>query len=132
MKAQRIHPSFHISCLRLFNKNNNKVIPKREVRAYYDFGNAEDNEWLVDEILMHQWNKNSVLFLVQWNLGDTTWEPYAECKDLAALDRYLELLGILDNEWRKLPRKALTVKKSLDSGPMTSELNRRVGHPNWQ
>ena len=121
---------FHISCLRPFNKNDNKVFPKREVRAYYDFGDAEDNEWLVDEILAHQWNKNSVSFLVQWNLGDTTWEPYSECKDLAALDRYLELLGIPDNEWRKLPRKASTVKKSLDSGPTTSELNRRVGRPN--
>ena len=65
LKAQRIHPSFHISCLRPFNKNDNKVFPKREVRAYYDFGDAEDNEWLVDEILAHQWNKNSVSFLVQ-------------------------------------------------------------------
>ena len=86
----------------------------------------------MDEILAHQWNKNSVLFLVQWNLEDTTWELYSECKDLAALDRYLELLGILDNEWRKLPRKASTVKKSLDSGPTTSELNRRVSHSNWR
>jgi len=130
LKARRIHPSFHIGRLRPFNKNDDKVFPKREVRAYYDFGDAEDNEWLVDEILAHQWNKNSVSFLVQWNLGDTTWEPYSECKDLAALDRYLELLGIPDNEWRKLPRKASTVKKSLDSGPTTSELNRRVGRPN--
>src|ERR1700683_769714 len=86
--------------------------------------------WLVDEILAHQWTKNKVLVLVQWNLGDTTWELYSKCKDLAALDRYLELLGIPDNEWRRLPRKALTVKKSLDSGPTTSELNRRVSHPN--
>src|ERR1700722_8148639 len=85
----------------------------------------------MDEILAHQWNKYSVLFLVQWNLGDTTWEPYSECKDLTALDRYLELLGIPDNEWRKLLRKASTVKKSLDSGPMTSELNRQVGRQNW-
>ena len=116
--------------MRPFDKNYNKVFPKREVRAYYDFGDAEDNEWLVDEILAHQWNKNSVLFLVQWNLGNMTWEPYSKCKDLTALDRYLELLGIPDNEWRKLPRKASTVKKSLDSGPTTSELNRQVGHPN--
>ena len=98
LKAQRIHPSFHVSRLRPFNKNDDKVFPKREVRAYYDFGDAKDEEWLVDEILAHQWNKNSILFLVQWNLGDTTWELYSEYKDLAALDRYLELLGIPDNE----------------------------------
>jgi hypothetical protein len=52
------------------------------------------------------------------------WELYSECKVLVALDRYLELLGIPDNEWRKLLRKASTVKKSVDSGPATSELNR--------
>jgi hypothetical protein len=116
--------------LRPFNKNDNKVFPKREVRAYYDFGDAKDNKWLVDEMLTHQWNKNSVSFLVQWNLGDMMWELYSECKDLMALDRYLELLGIPDSEWRILPRKASTVKKLLDSGPTTSELNRQVGHPN--
>ena len=116
--------------MRPFNKNNNKVFPNREVQVYHDIGDAEDNEWLVDEILAHQWNKNSVLFLVQWNLGDTTWEPFTKCKDLAALDRYLELLGIPDNEWRKLLRKALTVKKLVDSGPMTSELKRQVSRPN--
>ena len=67
---------------------------RHEVRAYYDFGEAEDSEWLVDEIIAHQWKGTKVSFLVQWNLGDTTWEPYSECKDLMALDRYLELLGI--------------------------------------
>ena len=118
---------FHVSRLRPFNKNNNKVFPKSEVQAYYDFGDAKDEEWLVDEILAHQWNKNSISFLVQWNLGDTTWEPYSECKDLAALDRYPELPGIPDNEWRKLPRKASTVKKSVDYSPPTNERKRRVG-----
>ena len=49
---------------------------RHEVRAYYDFGEAEDSEWLVDEIIAHQWKGTKVSFLVQWNLGDTTWEPY--------------------------------------------------------
>ena len=87
---------------------------------------------MVDEILAHQWNKNNILFLVQWNLGDMTWEPYSECKDLAALDRYLEILGIPDNDWKKLPRKASTVKKSVDSGPLTNERKGRVSHSKWQ
>src|SRR6202040_1203652 len=90
LKAQRIHPSFHATRLCLYNKNDDVLFPKREVRAFYDFGDAEDDEWLVDKILAHQWEGNNVSFLVQWNLGDTTWEQYSACKDLAALDRYLE------------------------------------------
>jgi len=107
LKAQMIHPSFHVSRLCTFNANDNKLFPRCEVRAYYDFGEAEDSEWLVDEIIAHQWKGTKVSFLVQWNLGDTTWEPYSECKDLMALDRYLELLGVEGKDWHNLPRKAL-------------------------
>jgi len=69
--VNRLHP---------FKKNDNKIFPKWEVCAYYDFGNAKDEEWLVDNILAHRWEGNKISFLVQWNLGDTTWEPYNECK----------------------------------------------------
>jgi hypothetical protein len=86
LKAQRIHPLFHVTRLRPHNKNDDALFPKREVCAYYNFGDAEDEEWLVDDILAHQWKGKKVSFLVQWNLGDTTWEPYSQCKDLAALD----------------------------------------------
>jgi hypothetical protein len=72
----------------------------------YDFGDAEDEEWLVDDIVAHRWEGTKVSFLVQWNLGDMTWELYTKCKDLEALDRYLELLGIDDEDWKMLPRKA--------------------------
>jgi len=109
LKAQRIHPLFHVSCLCPFKKNDDKIFSKCEVYTYYDFGNAEDEEWLVDNILAHHWEGNRVSFLVQWNLGDTTWEPYNECKELTALDRYLKLLGINDEDWKKLPRRSLTI-----------------------
>ena len=33
------------------------------------------------------------------------WELYAERKELRALDRYLELLGIDNGDWKKLPKK---------------------------
>ena len=89
LKAQRIHPSFHVSRLRTFNMNDNKLFPRCEVCAYYDFSEAEDNKWLVDEMIAHQWKGTKVSLLVQWNLRDTTWEPYSECKDVMALDRYL-------------------------------------------
>ena len=62
-------------------------------------------------------NGNKVSFLVQWNLRDTTWEPYSKCKELEALDRYLELLGIDDDDWRKLPRKASEVRERLGKHP---------------
>ena len=44
LKAQRIHPLFHVSRLRPFEKNDDKIFPKHEVCTYYDFG-AEDEEW---------------------------------------------------------------------------------------
>ena len=65
------------------------------------FSDAKDHEWLVDNIITHRWKKNNISFLIQWNLGDTTWERYAECKELTALDQYLELLGIDNGDWKK-------------------------------
>ena len=94
LKARRIVLLFHVSLLRQYHKSDNTIFPMREVRTFYDFGDAEDNEWLVDDIIAHKWEGNIISFLVQWNLGDTTWELYTECKELMALDRYLELLGI--------------------------------------
>jgi hypothetical protein len=76
----------------------------REVQIYYDFGKAEEHKWLVDEILTHKWEGNKVEFLVQWNLGDTTWESYTQCKELEALDRYLELQGLEGDQWKQLSR----------------------------
>lgn len=105
LKARRIHPTFHASRLREYLKNDDRAFPKREVRAFYDFGDNEDEEWLVDEILAHEWNNQELKLLVQWNLGDTTWEPVSECDKLTALDRYLELQGIKTKEWKDLPRR---------------------------
>ena len=39
---------------------------------------------------------------VQWSLGDTTWEPLSSCKELEALDNYLELRGVKSP--KELPR----------------------------
>jgi hypothetical protein len=126
LKAQRIHPSFHILRLCHYISNDNKVFPRCEVCTYYDFSDAKDNEWLVDGILTHQWNGNKVLFLVQWNLGDTTWEQYSECKDLEALDRYLELLGIDENNWKRLLRKASITTEQMSRSLNANKPTRRV------
>src|SRR3984957_20223142 len=65
LKARRIHPSFHISRLHTFNANDDKLFPRREVRAYYDFGEAKDSKWLVDKIITHQWKGTKVSFLAK-------------------------------------------------------------------
>ena len=71
---------------------------------YYDFSAPDDQEWLVEEILAHKWDKNNLLFHVRWNMGDTTWEPLQACHELQALDNYLQLIGV--NDVSHLPRKA--------------------------
>ena len=50
----------------------------------------------MDEIHAHRWAHNKLEFKVRWNLGDTTWEPYENCKELSALDDYLDLVGVDD------------------------------------
>jgi hypothetical protein len=82
------------------------LFPNRASVEPYDFSAPEDTEWYVDEITAHKWDGKKLLLQVQWNLGNTTWEPLANCKELEALDRYLELLGI-DN-WKSLPQRTST------------------------
>ena len=65
--------------------------PKKDTKVYYDFGNDKDQEWLVEEILAHKWNHNDLELQVKWLVGDVTWELLSSCKDLEALDIYLEL-----------------------------------------
>lgn len=83
--------------------NDDVLFPHREAHTYYNFGTPDDQEWLVDDILAHKWDKNKLSFQVHWNMGDTTWESYETCKDLQVLDDYLHLIGV-DNH-RDLPRK---------------------------
>ncbi|KAG6804836.1 hypothetical protein H0H92_002076, partial [Tricholoma furcatifolium] len=71
------------------------MFPNRATPEPYDFGAPDDQEWFVDEITSHRWIDGNQLELeVRWSLGDSTWEPLSECKDLEALDRYLELQGV--------------------------------------
>jgi hypothetical protein len=103
LRARNIHDRFHRSKLRPHHANDDVLFPHREPHRFYDFGTPDDQEWLVEEILAHQWDRDRLSFQVLWNLGDTTWEPYSSCKDLRALDDYLRLLGV--EEPSELPRK---------------------------
>lgn len=103
LKNRRIHPKFHVSLLRRHEANDDALFPRREARAFYDFGADDTAEWMVDEIIGHEWSGQKCQFHVRWTMGDHTWEPYDHCKDLAALDEYCRLMGV--KSWRALPRK---------------------------
>ena len=96
LRARNLHDRFHQSKIRPYHANDDALFPHREALTYYDFGIPDDQEWLVDEILSHKWEQKSLSLQIQWNLGDTTWEPFESCKDLRALSDYLQLIGVDD------------------------------------
>jgi len=95
LTAQRIHPTFQESLIQAHVPNNDHHFPHHNTATSYDFSAAKEPEWFVDEILAHQWmSQDSLEFQVKWTLGDITWEPLAKCKELWALDKYLELCRV--------------------------------------
>ena len=97
-------PVFHTGLIRRYEANNDDLFPRREAKSFYDFGSHKDEEWLVDEILSHRWiNSKDLEFQVRWTLGDVTWEPMSACKELEALDHYIELRGVAKP--RDLPKR---------------------------
>jgi len=83
-------------------------------------------EWIVDELDSHHWNGKNLEFQVCWNTGEMTWEPLESCKELAALDRYLMLMGV--KHWWQLhkPLDAECVEQGttgmVTSGGMEEEI----------
>lgn len=102
LAARGIFPTFHVSKLRHHEPNDEVMFPHREATAFYDFGEDPNREFLVDDILAHQWRRDAVYFLVQWAAGDTTWEPWSHVSEVEAMDRYFETLAVSD--WRDLPK----------------------------
>ena len=103
LKRRRIHPRFHVSRLRRHEPNDDEVFPHREAHVFYDFGDDPEREYLVDDIVAHEWDGGSVRFLVQWTSGDTSWEPWSTVKELEAVSNYFDLVGV--SHWRSLPRR---------------------------
>ena len=95
---------FHMSLLRAHVPNDDARFPRRDMKVCYNFGAADEPEWFINEILGHCWVDSTGLELqVHWTLGNVMWEPLASCKELAALDEYLELRRV--KRPRDLPRK---------------------------
>ena len=90
--------------------NDDAHFPNREA-TFYDFGDEPEREWLINSLMNHKFTGNSIQFNVLWEMGETTWEPLAHCKELAALDHYLELHGV--TKWQDLPRT--TQKRNCDN-----------------
>jgi hypothetical protein len=42
--------------------NDDVLFPYREVHMLYDFSVPDDQEWLVDKIVTHKWDKNKLTF----------------------------------------------------------------------
>ncbi|KAF8133131.1 hypothetical protein K438DRAFT_1998235 [Mycena galopus ATCC 62051] len=93
---RKIYPKFHSSLLRAHEPNDNTIFPSREVQRFYDFGMPDDQEWLVEEIVRHEWVGKHMRFWVKWTAGDFTWESPAALDELTALDDYFEAHGGLD------------------------------------
>ena len=72
LRDRRISPTFHTNLVRPYVKNNDILFLKREAKSYYDFGNNNEQEWFVDEILAHKWTDNNLELQVKWTLGDVT------------------------------------------------------------
>ena len=102
LRERRIHPVFHVSRLRPHVANDDELFPGREIANIYDFGQPDESEQLVVDVVAHDWVARSTFYLVRWATGDSTWEPWAHVKDLEAIDRYFEMLGV--ERWQDLPK----------------------------
>ena len=130
--SRHITPTFHASLIRQhitnndglflhceassfydFSADHDDLFPHCEASSFYNFCKDDEQKWLIDEIIAHQWSSPKDLELqIKWTLGDITWDPLAWCKELEALYNYLELQGVT---WScDLPRWSWDVYKSHD------------------
>ena len=102
LRKRKLNPTFHVSLLRRHEPNDDVLFLHRDSRAYYDVGAPEEQEWFVEQIVGHRWVGNKLELRVRWAHDDESWESYAECSKLSALDEYLTLRGV--KHWRSLPK----------------------------
>jgi hypothetical protein len=92
--VHNLHNQLYRSKLRPYYANDDTLFPHRKAHVFYDFGTPDDQEQLIDEIIIHKWDNNELMFQLHWNDGDTTWESHETCKDLQVLNEYLDLISV--------------------------------------
>ena len=92
--VQRLHARFHVLLLQPYKAAEDGMFPNQATLQPYDFGVDDKQEWSVEDLIDHWWGVKGLEFKVCWSLRDTTWEMLDTCKDLEALDRYLEVQGM--------------------------------------
>ena len=53
MRKRRIHLMFHIGLLHQYEENDDVLFPRREAQAFYDVGQTDEEEWVVNEVIAH-------------------------------------------------------------------------------
>ena len=94
---RQIYDKFHVSRLKKANQNDLELFPHREVNVFYDFGQNNELESVIRDIIVHQWtgrNGDKLKFYVRYEDGDWEWRDWALCEDLKALDEYLLMRGV--------------------------------------
>jgi hypothetical protein len=54
LRTRHVSPTFHTNLVRRYIANNDDLFPQWEAKSFYDFGATADEEWLVDEIIVHR------------------------------------------------------------------------------
>ncbi|THU87640.1 hypothetical protein K435DRAFT_867073 [Dendrothele bispora CBS 962.96] len=85
-------------------ESDSVLFPERTKLESYDFGTPNDAEFFVESIEGHEWRNRgkNLHLLIRWTLGEATWAPLEDAKDLKALDEYLQLAGV--TQWQDLPK----------------------------
>lgn len=97
LRRRRIHDVFHVSKIRKAYPNDLQLFPHRDIQVFYDFGQNEELEYTVKDIIAHNWegrNSDKLKFYLRFDDGDWEWRDWSQCEDLKALDDYLELRGV--------------------------------------
>lgn len=93
LKRRGIHDVFHSSLLRVHEPNDDRLFPGRLDSQVADLED-KDEEWAIDRIDSHLGSGRDALFEAVWKSGDRTWVPYESISHLAAVNTYLEALGV--------------------------------------
>ena len=101
LKSRGLHDVFHASLLRIHLPNDDRLFPGR-LDSQIEYLGSTEGEWMIEHIRTHAGQGPGALFEILWKSGDVTWLPYEQISKSAALQDYLEALGV--QRIRNLPK----------------------------